>query len=285
MRRATSSWHRLGQYALAGCALAAAGAAFAKSITITTNSTLDFHDGHLTVHLKVANSGDDTAESVTPVLRFRGQEIRGSARAALGPNEAFDATLDAPVGEVPPGRWPYQLAIDYTDLNQYPFQALQASLLTVGNPPPAKVVVPEMSAPPLATTGTVTVRVKNVSATAHAATVSLILPEGLQATSAAATVSLAPWEERTVSMPIVNRSVLPGSRYAIFATVEYDDEGVHQSVLGRGIVEITASQSLVGSWQHALWVAAAVLVVGWVGFMLGFVVPRRAARRSVRAHK
>ncbi|HLK11347.1 MAG TPA: hypothetical protein VKW76_08195 [Candidatus Binatia bacterium] len=281
MRR-TQSLLRLAQCMLAGCVLATATLAIAKSITITTNSTIDLHDGRLTVHLKVTNSGDDTAESVTPVLRFRGQEIRGSARQMLGPNESFDATLEAPVGEVPPGRWPYQLAIDYTDINQYPFQALQASLLTVGSPSPAKVVVPEMSSPPLVTTGNVTVRVKNVSATVRAATVSLVLPEGLQAASPVATLSLAPWEERAVTVPIVNRSVLAGSRYAIFAAVEYDDDGVHQSVLGRGIVEITAAQSLVGSRQRLLWAAAAVLVVGWLGFVLGRAVRRRAAGPSVR---
>src|SRR4029453_8623065 len=111
----------------------------AGTITITISQTARLADGTFSVDVKVDNSGDEAALSVTPVLRFGDQEVRGKGKASLAPNSSFDETLSLPVGTLGDGRWPYRLAVDYTDQNQYPFQAVQTQTLLVGNPPPAKV--------------------------------------------------------------------------------------------------------------------------------------------------
>jgi hypothetical protein len=92
-------------------------------------------------------------------------------------------------------------------------------------------------------------------------------------------VKLAAWEERVVSVPIVNRTALVGSRHPVFAEVQYDDEGVHQAVAGQGIVEIEAPHSYFEVRRTWFWIAAGVLVALWVGILLW----RGLAARSRRA--
>src|SRR5207244_2343537 len=82
---------------------------------------------------------------------------------SLAPGASMDATLSLPVGDLGTGRWPYQVAVDYTDTNQYPFQAIHLGLVTVGNSPPAKMAVSELKADPLSSAGTLRIRVKNLA--------------------------------------------------------------------------------------------------------------------------
>ena len=113
--------------------------------------------------VKVGNSGDEAALSVTPVLRFGDKEVRGKGKPSLGPNASFDEALTIPSGTLGEGRWPYRLAVDYTDQNQYPFQALQTQTAIIGNPPPAKVAVPAIKSEEIAGSGTLAVTVKNLT--------------------------------------------------------------------------------------------------------------------------
>jgi len=91
-------------------------------------------------------------------------------------------------------------------------------------------------------------------------------------------MKLAAWEERTVSVPIVNRTALPGSRYPVFALVQYDDEGVHQAVAGQGMVSIEAPHSFFERWRLWFGIAAGVLVAAWLGVLLMWAIGSRARR-------
>jgi len=272
-----SQWVRRTAPALVALLLAAAPA-FAGSITISVTPTVEVHDQSLVARTKVTNSGNEAARSVTPVLRFGDKEVRGKGKTTLAPNESMEETLTLDVGELGQGRWPYRFAVDYTDANEYPFQALQVGSLLVGNPPPAKVAVPEMKAGALSTTGSLTVRIKNLSGTQRTATVAVFVPEGLEVATPVPDLTLPAWGEKTVSVPLTNRTALAGSRYPVFANVQYDDAPVHQSVLAQTVVEILAPQSFFGSRQGALWMGAGVLVLVWVAVMLwrAMVRPRDA---------
>ena len=92
-------------------------------------------------------------------------------------------------------------------------------------------------------------------------------------------VKLAAWEERTVSVPIVNRTALVGSRYPVFAEVQYDDDGVHQAVVGQGMVAIEGAHSFFEVRRTWFWIVAGVLIALW----LGFLVWRGTSGRSRRA--
>jgi hypothetical protein len=240
-------------------------AARAGSISITMTATADVKDGNLVVGLTIGNTGDEAASSVVPVLRVGDKEVRGQRHESLDPGQKVQDTLGLPTGDLTPGRWPYRLAVDYTDANQYPFQALHAATFLIGSPPPAKVAVPEISVPALSDRSTVSLTVKNLAGVARSASVSVFAPEGLEVETPTQKVDLPAWETAKVRATLVNRTALAGSRYPIFVAVEYDEDGTHQALAASGTVEVQQRRALVS--RGLLWVVGALLVA-WVALLI-----------------
>ena len=270
--------HRLVLVGAPVLALYLAAPAVAGSISISIAPLVELREGALSAQVKVSNVGDESAQSVAAVLVFGEHRVRGDLRPSLAPGTSMDAALTLPVGGLGTGRWPYQIAVDYTDANQYPFQAVHLGLVTVGSPPPAKVAVSELKADPLSSSGTLSIRVKNLAGVARQASVSVVAPEGIEVTAPTQEVKLAAWEERTVTAPIVNRTALVGSRYPLFAQVQYDEDGVHQTVAGQGMVEIEAAQSFLEKWRLWFEIVAGVLVAAWLGVLLWRAITSQSRR-------
>src|SRR2546427_3043380 len=237
--------------------LCLAGPAAAGSISISILPVVELREGALAAQVEVSNVGDEAARSVAAVPVFGEHKARGEIPPSLAPNASMDAALSLAVGDLGTGRWPYQVAVDYTDANQYPFQAIHLGLVTVGSPPTAKAAVSEVKADPLSSAGTLRIHLKNLAGVVRQSSLTVVTPEGLEVTVPVQDVKLAAWEERTVSVPIVKRTGLGGSRYPVFPEVQYDGDGVHQAVSGQGMVAIEAAHSFFEVRRTWLWVVAA----------------------------
>jgi hypothetical protein len=245
-----------------------AGAAAAKNISITISQATHVSEGNLVVTVKVGNSGDEAALSVVPSLYFGDKVVRGKGKPSLEPNTSFEETLSLPVGPLGEGRWPYRLAIDYTDANQYPFQALQTQAVVIGNPPPAKVAVPSIKAEDIAGTGTLAVTVKNLTPDTRTAAVEVLVPEGLEVSDGSRKVTLEAWKEERIEVPVTNRTALVGSRYPVFVSAEYDDGPVHQAVVAQGIVSVVGTESFFTRYRRILFMVAGAVVLAWLAVVL-----------------
>ena len=245
-----------------------AGPAVAKNISITISQATRVENDNLVVDVKIGNSGDEAALSVIPTLHFGDKQLRGKGKPTLDPNTTFEETLSLPVGTLAEGRWPYRLAVDYTDQNQYPFQALQTQTVVVGNPPASKVAVPGIKSEDIAGTGKLSVTVKNLTPDTRTAHVDVLVPEGLEVTDGARQVTLEAWKEAQFEVPITNRTALVGSRYPVFVSAEYDDGPVHQAVVAQGIVSVVGAESFFMRNRQLLWVVAGAMVVGWLALMV-----------------
>jgi hypothetical protein len=89
-------------------------------------------------------------------------------------------------------------------------------------------------------------------------------PDGIEAVPATADVQLAAWEEKPVAVTLHNRTALAGSRYPVFAAVEYDGDGAHFAVLGQTMVEIVPSETVVDRFAGSFWIGAVALGVVFV---------------------
>lgn len=247
----------------------------AGTISMNITQSAELRDGSLVVKVSMSNTGDEAALSVTPVLRFRDAEVRGQGKPSLEPKGEFAEELVLPAKDLTPGRWPYRLAVDYTDGNQYPFQALQAQIVTLGNPAPAKIAVPGVAAEQIAGTGDLTVTLKNLTDAEQKATVKVLVPDGLEAETKSMDATLPAWSEEQVQIGITNRAALAGSRYPVFVAVEYDDADAHQTVVARGMVEIVGSDSFLDRNARYLWMAAGALVALWLVLVLVRSMGRR----------
>ncbi len=261
---------------LLACALAVvADTAMAGTISISIVPVAELKDGDLAVKLRVNNSGDEAALSVAPKLVFRDAEVRGKGTPRLEPGTNVEETLTIPAGQLAEGRWPYRVSVDYTDLNQYPFQALQVQSLVVGNPPPAKVAVARLESDGIAGSGDVRLQLKNLTAEERKTTVHLLLPEGLETSSPKQEITLDGWEEQEVEVPVTNRTALAGSRYPVFVAVEYEDGDVHQGLVSQGVVAIEAGETFFARHRSSLlWIAGAFVLLWLV------ILGARAMRRS-----
>ena len=251
-----------------------AAPAGAGSITINMSTRAELGEKELTVNLTVGNSGDEAAGSVVPILRLRDREVRAAREDSLPPGGRIERTLVAPAEDLGEGRWPFRIAVSYTDQNQYPFQALHVSLVTRGNPLPAKIAVTKVDISPLETTADMAMRVKNLAGVDRAATVTLYAPEDIGVEGGPAGVELDPWAEDTVDFEITNRTALVGSRYPVFAAVEYDEDGAHHAVVAQGIVEVASPRAYVP--RALMWVVGALLL-GWIVLLAWRARSRRAA--------
>jgi hypothetical protein len=243
--------------------LVASTSASAGNISLELSPQPQVSEGTLTVRLSVRNGGDEPGRSVGAALHFLSQTIRSEVRPLLRPGETWQAELALAAVHVGTGRWPYRISVDYADANEYPFQALHVGTVRVGAPPPAKLAVLEVTTPPLATSGSLKSRVKNLSPNARTVSIAVHLPEGIELAEPVAPIEFAAWEERRVTASLANRAGLPGSRYAVFVSAEYDDGPVHQVVVVPATLEIVAAQSVFKRRRSLLWVVAGLLVLAW----------------------
>lgn len=240
-------------------ALTTAVGAQAGSISITTTQSSRYADGKLVVSLTIANSGDEAAHGVSPVVRFRDAVVRGTRHDELAPGGSVNDELGLDVGALGPGRWIYSIAVDYADANQYPFQALQLGSVAIGDVGSAKVAATKVTAEPIAKEGDLTVELKNLADVPRVVAVTTHVPEGLEVLTDVGETSLEAWGERVTTVRIANRTALAGSRYPVFVAIEYDTDGEHQGVIAQGVVEITSAANVVERHGDTFWVWALTL--------------------------
>src|SRR5215468_10013112 len=258
---------------LVSYALAAPAAAGTISITISQDVAVS--GDQLKVNLKVGNSGDEAALSVTPSLRFGDQVVKGKGKESLGPNSSFEETLTLPVGSLGEGRWPYRVAVDYTDQNEYPFQALQTQTVIVGNPSPAKVLATPIQNQDISGSGTLNLTIKNLTGDPRTARVSVFVPEGLEAADPVREVKLEGWKDHVLEVPIINRTALDGSRYPVFVAVEYDDGAVHEAAVTQSMVSVVGADTFLNRNAGRLRGGAIALVALWLLWTVRVYLRRR----------
>jgi hypothetical protein len=268
-------WGAGAAWLVCAVALVVAVPASAKTISITITQRAEQQGTKLVVHTTVGNTGDESAKAVTANLRFGDATVKGKTHDDLAPNASFDEDLAVETGTLGPGRWPYQVTVDYADANLYPFQALLVTTFPVGSPPTAKLSVAKIESSGIADSGSITIHLKNLAAVERDVAYRVVVPEGLEATDPTGRVHLGSWAETTASATIVNRTALAGSKYPVFVVVEYDDGGTHQSVIGQSIVEIVPPRNLWETYQTPLIAGAVLLVVLWLVYVVRGVMSRK----------
>src|SRR5438477_16209 len=133
-----------------------------------------------------------------------------------------------------------------------------------GAPAPPRGGCGRGAAPPGAAPGARRARLKSLSDAPRQVRVRLVSPRELEMDPAATTLALAPWGEAAVDAKVVNRAARAGSRYPVFVTAEYDDEGVHHTAVGQAAASIVDGGGL---RAHGLLLLAAVLVVVWLALL------------------
>lgn len=249
-----------GARAVAALAWLSPAPAMAGSISISTEVAATVREGTVSVTLDITNSGDEAAMSVAAQAEFGGGAARAEPRPSLRPGERMQARLDLPRAQASPGQWPLVTRVDYADAKGYPFQALQVAVVSV-LASPSLVAIVDVDAQPVAGSGALRARLKSLSDAPRQVQLRLVSPRELEMDPGGTALSLAPWGEATVDAKIVNRAARVGSRYPVFVTAEYDDQGVHHTAVGQTGASIVDA----GGLRAHYWIVLAVaLIVIWL---------------------
>jgi hypothetical protein len=251
-----------------------ARASGAGTIHLALVTSGEVRDGRSVIRLELRNGGDEAARELLPVLHFRGETTPADPVPELAPGEAMAVEFSLAPAALPAGRWPYRITVAYSDASQYPLLAVSAGTLVVGSPPPLSVAIRGVEETRLATLGSLSVQVENLSAEPRRIRLEVHLPESVELIRPVSALELEGRDERSLRADLLNRTGRVGTRYAIFVSAEYDAAGFRQSVVVPATLEIVAERPLLERHGRTLWVAAGLLVLLWVAIAVWHRVVR-----------
>jgi hypothetical protein len=209
------------------------------SVSVSTPSVVA--GGDFPVGYTLVNTGDEPAKDVSLSLLLPGGfEAERVAVGTLQPNSPVSGELMVhSFGSILPGTYPLAMRTSYSDANAYPFSTVSLMKLNFIKPSPERLSG-NVSGIRLygQTPKDLGIVVMNLDSRPHKVTVQLHMPNELTAASYSQEVDVGGNDAATVSVPVKSSSALPGSSYAVYASMEYDDQGIHYSGLASGTVDV-----------------------------------------------
>jgi hypothetical protein len=229
------------------------------------------------LNLTVVNSGDEAAHDVLASLKLpAGFSSEPVYAGLLQPNMPFDGAFRVSVSEsVKPGTYPYVLKTHYTDANAYQFSTVSPGFIRYKKPTPSMLrgKMGEVSISE-GVEKTLELEVSNLDEKPHKVYVRVHTPDEIAAGQYPGEIAVDARGIGRLQVPVKSFGALPGSAYVVFASLEYDDEGLHYGSTAAGTVKITVKEeSEVPSWLPMA--ALGLLVVAFVGYqVVHFIRPK-----------
>jgi hypothetical protein len=210
------------------CSVAMAGTI---SLQIAVETTVKGGNGICTV--RVTDLGDEAATALQTALGLEGQRFLSETIESLAPGATAQQEIRFPLEGLPLGVHYGIVEVSYADLNGYPFTALAYARIVHGGERSSTVLV-AMSDSELSEVGArLAVRVRNLGSSPVTVGLQLALPRELVTEERTRTFELAGEGEHEALFIVKNFSALVGSRYPVFAVVDYESDELHFSSLAR----------------------------------------------------
>jgi hypothetical protein len=187
-------------------------------------------------NITLVNSGDEPAYEVVvepmPPKDFVAEQI---SMGNINPNQTSIGTFKLTIPEdAIPGSYSVPILIRYADLNNYPFTfvthlrffyqlPLQSNILCV-LPTDEIELVGENKA-------TMQLKIQNQDEVEHQVTVKLHTPNQIAVQEKERVITLPASSETKLDFVISPLGALPGGSFFVFATVDYEEDGRHYSVI------------------------------------------------------
>ena len=208
--------------------------------------------------VRVTNRGDEPAHGVHVEARLGDVTARSGACPELAVDASFNAELALGAKPDVPGRYAVPVKIAYADANAYPFSAVYVEFLATQEPSGPELVAGVLSPATLLQAGELVLNLKTQTGQPADVDVRLWLPDELLVETAARNVTVFPGRIADVRFPVRNFGALPGSTYAVAATVSYVDRGEQRSFAAPAWVSIQQPRPILAHW---IWLAVAGLLV------------------------
>jgi len=254
-------------------ALASAASASYIGITVTVSTPQLASGGSFPVNVSVVNSGDEDAHDVQLSLQLPdGFQSSPVFIGILSPNMPYDAVFEVNASDsAKAGTYPIVVKTHYADANAYPFSTVSPTFFRFKEPTPImlRATMKEISvAAGGDTSQNLVLEASNLDDKPHKILVRFHLPDELKADYDSTTLELNPKDSGTVSVPVKSFGALAGSSYLVFASMEYDDSGLHYSSTASGMVKIVADGQSSTAMPSVSWLPLAVILVLLAAFIV-----------------
>jgi len=221
----------------------------ARYITLSHKVTMEriIQEDKTTVNITLLNSGDEPAYDVQlSLLLPEGVSSEPIFLGELDPNMPKNGTFDIKINsDVIPGRYSMAILTDYKDANGYPFSSVL----------PKSLILKEFKSSQISgrisgiTLGDkeikkLTLELRNMDQRGHNLKIKLFIPRELKADNEEKSLVLNAREEKKINFDISSFGALPGSNYVVFASLDYEDSGIHYSSTAMGIVKVVEGRTV-----------------------------------------
>ena len=239
--------------------------ASAKYITLTNTVTIErvIAGDSTTVNVSLVNTGDEAAYDVqlsllTPDGITSTQMNLGKVDPSMPQKGTFDVNLS---NGIAPGKYSVAILTEYKDANGYPFSSVTPNYLVLKDSRSSQMAgtIQEISLGNKETQ-TITLDMRNMDSKDHAITIRLYAPKELKIDAEEKTMTISARSEAKSDYSISSFGALPGSSYVVFASLDYDDGGVHYSSTASGIVKVVEQKDFL-NFSGLLPIAALAVIV------------------------
>lgn len=251
----------------------------ARYISISTSVSVEnmITGNESGINILLRNTGDESAYDVQLSLILPpGIKTENMFVGELKPDRPYKGNFTvSAVNDIIPGKYTIGILTDYKDANGYQFSSVSPNSLIVKKPTSSMISarIPGMELGDKETKK-INLQVRNLDDKQHNLNIRLFLPRELRGEAKNREIRINPMEEKNIEFEISPFGALVGSSYVIFASLDYEEEGLHYSPVASGIVKIVESG---GGFDFSGWipiVAVVVLIVIVILYQFGLLSGR-----------
>lgn len=239
--------------------------ASASYIEINTRIESDLiQDNSTNITVFLNQTGDEAAYSVeiSPAISERFLVSDSIKKDVLNPGDKLQANFKVLTnGTILPGVYPVVILTTYHDANNYPFSVISDHEIKYKEEYESNIygVMPQLYITE-ETSGELTLKIRNYDVRSHDVKITLYLPRELKCVKKEMIVPVDGIEEQNVKFEIEGFGALKGSTYAVFASLEYEDEYHHYTSFTKTNIKIIETQDEEKNY-NILYIMIAVFVI------------------------
>ena len=244
-------------------------ASFVSATYISLSSSVDLerivNSTVAEANISIFNDGDEPAyDVIVEPISYQGINAEQVMLGTINPNSTAVGTITLQVDENSvPGKYAIGLLIRYNDLNNYPFTFVTPVTFFYQTPVQSNVVglLNELEIAGDETQEMI-LTIQNRDYKPHDVTIKLYTPNQISVDEAEKKITLQQSSESTVTFQVSSLGALPGGNFFVFATIDYEEDGMHCSAISSNGRIITAKErSFMGMLVPLIIVVVAVLIV------------------------
>ena len=244
----------------------------ATYITLQNSMTVErvINSGTSSINVSLTNSGDEAANGVQLSLLlpsgFKANNVYlGRMDPTLPQTASFSVEIDATTA---PGVYPIALLTEYKDANGYQFSSVTPNYLVIKEAHSSQVdaTVSQEEVGNKGEIKKITVSLRNMDQKDHDVKIRIYAPKELKINPEEKTLTVKGRDSPQTDFEISSFGALPGSSYVVFASVDYDEGGIHYTSTASGLIKVVEQKDPVSFAGWLPIIVVAILVVAVIAF-------------------